>query len=421
MKKPQVLLVSPPIFDFTAYDFWLRPYGMLRVAGQMRQTCALYYFDYLHSGRRDEWGRGPYNNQVIPKPGPLEDIPRYFRRFGRPRDEFREVLGEKRFDAVLVQTLMTYWYLGVKEVLDDIRELQPSAKIILGGIYCTLCPAHAQALGADLVVLGSNLNPLWQFLSIEPHKANPWWPADPGTVGVLKLTEGCPFRCTYCSAPLLWPDFAARPTPDCLDELKQMVSQGIRDIAFYDDALLFNADSILIPFLGEAMRANYPVRFHTPNALNARFVTEALSALMIQSGFTSFFFGLESSTPAWQRATGGKVGSEEFAEAVRLLRATGAESITTYIIVGHPDSDSQELDTSIRFAHQCGTKVLLSEFSPIPGTVDGENCSPWADLSEPLSHNKTAFAIRRMGTKYLNELKELTRRLNLQLRHCRIE
>ncbi len=31
--RPSVLLVNPPIFDFTAYDFWLRPYGMLRVAG----------------------------------------------------------------------------------------------------------------------------------------------------------------------------------------------------------------------------------------------------------------------------------------------------------------------------------------------------------------------------------------------------
>ena len=41
MQFLRVLLVNPPIFDFTAFDFWLRPYGMLRVAGQMRNSCDL--------------------------------------------------------------------------------------------------------------------------------------------------------------------------------------------------------------------------------------------------------------------------------------------------------------------------------------------------------------------------------------------
>jgi hypothetical protein len=63
--------------------------------------------------------------------------------------------------------------------------------------------------------------------------------------------------------------------------------------------------------------------------------------------------------------------------------------------------------------------VLLSEFSPIPDTVDGNKSGKWADLSEPLSHNKTAFAIRRLGTDYLNRLKELTHSLNSQLKLLR--
>ena len=34
--KPRNLLITPPIYDFSAYDFWLKPYGMMRVAGFMR-------------------------------------------------------------------------------------------------------------------------------------------------------------------------------------------------------------------------------------------------------------------------------------------------------------------------------------------------------------------------------------------------
>jgi len=411
----RVLLVNPPIYDFTAYDFWLRPYGLMRVAGQMRHACRLHYFNFLVSKHRDEWGRGRFPAQEAAKPDAVRDVPRRFRRFGRARLEFRDFLGAHAFDAVLIQTSMTYWYPGVREVIEDVRELQPGAKIVLGGIYATLCPLHAQSLGADLVVRGADLNPLWQLLSLEPSKGVLYWPRDEAGVGILKISEGCPFHCTYCSAPLLWPGFSARPTAECLEELAQLAATGCRNIAFYDDALLFQSEQVLEPFLESAIQAGVRVAFHTPNALNARFVTPNLARLMVRAGFAGFFLGLESTAASWQDSSGGKVHAEEFAVAVEHLRTAGAQSITAYVILGHPDLDSATVENSIYFANRCGVRVLLSEFSPIPGTVDGEKSRAWADLDEPLSHNKTAFALRRLGAERINRLKTLTHTLNAQI------
>lgn len=45
--KPKILLVNPPIYDFAAYDFWLKPYGLLRIAGHLRMGNNLYLFDFL--------------------------------------------------------------------------------------------------------------------------------------------------------------------------------------------------------------------------------------------------------------------------------------------------------------------------------------------------------------------------------------
>jgi radical SAM superfamily enzyme YgiQ (UPF0313 family) len=418
MKLMNVLLVNPPIYDFTAYDFWLRPYGMLRVAGQMSHSCQLSYFNFMVSKQRDEWGRGRYEYREIPKPKPLKDIPRRFRRFGRPRAEFREFLKGQSYDTVLIQTSMTYWYLGVQEAVEDIRQMLPRAKIVLGGIYATLCSPHAQSIEADLVIRGAELEPLWKLISVKPQKGVPHQPFESTNTGVIKITEGCPFRCTYCSAPLLWPEFIMRPTADCLDELVRLIEAGSRNIAFYDDALLYRADQNLVPFLKGVICMNAPVLFHTPNGLNARFITPDLAQLMAQAGFTCFFLGLESGDSSWQRMTGGKVDKEEFAVAVRHLRDAGARHITTYVMVGHPDSDAQSVEASIRFAHQCGTRVLLSEFSPIPNTADGGKCEKWANLEEPLEHNKTAFAIRRLGPDQLNELKKLNRSLNADIRYA---
>src|SRR6058998_3767576 len=401
-----LLLVNPPIYDFTAFDFWLRPYGLLRVGGQLR-SAKLTVFDHLVSDKRDAFGRGRFDQQPVTRPAPLADVPRRFCRFGRPRADFRRVLSEKRFEVVLVQTVMTYWYLGVKEVIQDIRELQPHARIILGGVYATLCPVHAASLGADQVITGLDLKPLGLPLS----DGLPFWEGVDREVGVLKITEGCPFRCTYCSVPVVYPNFSARPLDVCLEEVRHLARLGARHIAFYDDALLFKAGRILIPFLEAILQHDLRLSFHTPNALNARFVTPEVARFMVRAGFKTFYLGFESSAYAWQRKTGGKVYSEEFANAVRVLREAGAAAgaITAYVIIGHPESEEQNVEGSIRFAAAQGARVMLSEFAPIPGTPDGESCRAYTNLEEPLNHNKAAFTLRSLGGEKVNRLKALAR------------
>lgn len=404
-----LLLVNPPIYDFTAFDFWLRPYGLLRVGGRLRSN-SLTTFDYLVSRNRDRYGRGKFDRQQVPRPAPLQDVPRRYYRFGRPREDFHAILSEQTFDAVLIQTVMTYWYPGVREVIEDVRKLQPHATIILGGVYATLCPDHASSLGADRVVNGTDLHALGLPLS----DGLPAWETVVTEVGVMKITEGCPFRCTYCSVPVVYPNFMGRPADECLEELQYLQRMGARHVAFYDDALLFKPDTILLPFLEAVIRSGVEVSFHTPNALNARFITPDVAQLMVRAGFKTFFLGFESSAYEWQRKTGGKVYSEEFSDAVRALREAGADSITAYIIAGHPESSGQDLEASIRFASAQGARVMLSEFAPIPGTPDGEACRAYTQLDEPLNHNKAAFTLRFLGNERVDGLKQLCRELNAQ-------
>src|SRR5262249_32873536 len=100
------------------------------------------------------------------------------------------------------------------------------------------------------------------------------------------------------------------------------------------------------------------------------------------------------------------------ANAARVLQAAGAPSITAYIIIGHPNSDEQDLEASIRFAGDHGARVMLSEFAPIPGTPDGELCRRFTQLDEPLNHNKTAFTWRTLGGEGVTRLKSLAKEVN---------
>jgi hypothetical protein len=426
MDGPRILLVNPPIYDFAAYDFWIKPYGMLSVAGQLRGRAQFTLFDYLdrrhfppmdHPLRLARWGRGEIVWQYADVPACLTAIPRYFRRFGLPRDLFQQRLQTRGpFDYVFVQTVMTYWYLGVREVIEDVRRFAPEAKIVLGGTYATLCPGHAGTLGADLCVVGPDLEPLWRLMGVRPDPEQPGlWESYEGTrVGVLKLTDGCPFHCTYCSVPTVYGPFKSRPLNRLTAELELLVGQGATDVAFYDDALLFDAEHVLIPFLDFVIERGLSVNFHTPNALNARFVTKDLARRMVEAGFKTLYLGFESHSRQWQQGTGGKVYSEDLVGAVRYLLEAGASAseITAYQILGHPNSDVQELEASMQFVHNLGIRGMLADFSPIPGTPDGEACRRWVDLDEPLLHNNTAFPVFRLGFDETNRLKNLQRQLN---------
>ena len=215
--NPEILLVNPPIYDFSAYDYWLRPYGLLEVAGYLRGQADFTLFDFMDREHEfmsadehfhsEKWGRGRFCFQKIDKPKCFARIPRYFRRFGLPRDIFQSSLGKAKFDYVFIQTLMTFWYPGVAEVIEDIRKIQPQAKIILGGVYATICPDHAATLGADFISSGMDLKSLWKFLKIEPDLSEPaLWESYPKLkTAAVKLTDGCPFKCTYClGAESVW-------------------------------------------------------------------------------------------------------------------------------------------------------------------------------------------------------------------------
>jgi radical SAM superfamily enzyme YgiQ (UPF0313 family) len=233
------------------------------------------------------------------------------------------------------------------------------------------------------------------------------------------LADGCPFRCTYCSVPQVYPKFHSRPLERSIAELEFLARLGVEHIAFYDDALLYRPEKILGPFLREVLRRGIQIQFHTPNAMNARFIDDEMARLLIDAGFKNIYLGFESSAFSWQKKTGGKVYSEELVRAVESLVTAGADPsrLHAYLIVGHPNGDEQAVEESMLFAHRLGIKVMLSEFSPIPGTPDGEQCRQWIDIDEPLRHNKTVFVSDRLGASEINRLKNLAGSLNQRLAH----
>ena len=67
--------------------------------------------------------------------------------------------------AVLVTSLMTYWYPGVQEAVSLVKEVFPKTPLVLGGLYAGLLPDHAQARsGVDHLITGEGEGAILKFL-----------------------------------------------------------------------------------------------------------------------------------------------------------------------------------------------------------------------------------------------------------------
>ncbi len=439
-----ILLVNPWVHDFSAYDLWMKPLGLLyigailRASGYEVRLLDLLEFSSLpphlkralKSPKRRDFGRGHFYREEIDKPAALKDIPLKFRRYGMPPAIAREAVGAAPA-VILVTSAMTYWYTGVRETIRFLRQNFPGVPVFLGGIYATLCPDHAASnAGADRVLAGSWDAAKMEILSdyVGKPRNNPGssfaeWPYPafdlyPRRDYVCLLTRrGCPFSCIYCASSRLAKGTETRPSPRIVEEIIFWRKKcGVNDFAIYDDALLIRPGEHFIPLFNEAAERTPGCNFHTPNALHVREIDEEVARVLFRSGFKTIRLGLETADESLQRETGGKTTNEDFRRAVANLRKAGysAGEIGTYLLAGLPGQTAGEVLDSAAFVRDAGARPILAEYSPIPGTPlfeRAQKVSPFDLAGEPLYHNNSILPCRAEGFSWTDfrRLKEALR------------
>jgi len=445
-KRHDILLINPWVYDFAAYDLWAKPLGLLYLAALLEKNgWGIHYIDCLdihhpalkiagiQKPKRRLDHRGHFYREEVAKPVALREITRRFYRFGLPPAVFKKVLVSVAApQAVLVTSGMTYWYPGVHEVIHVVKETFPGVPVILGGIYATLCAEHArEKAGADLVIAGWGELPVLEALQ-DLTGFTPFFLPDPVLLDSLPApafglypeldycccltSRGCPYACAYCASALLSPRYTRREPASVVEEIARSVLEyGVEDIAFYDDALLAEQQFAIALLQGIAAR-EIKARFHAPNGLHCRGISQEVALLMRQTGFTTIRLGLETTNCERQQATGGKVNTEEFQQAVENLRQAGylPQDIGAYILVGLPGQGRAEVEETIRFVQECGARHYLAEYSPIPGTLlweEAVECSPFDLAHEPLFHNNTILPCQGEGLSWadVQALKALAR------------
>lgn len=408
-----ILAVNPPVHDFAWFDLWAKPAGLLNFLGLLReQGHRVELIDCLYEARTASLGHGRRKTRrtEIPKPPAYAGIPRRYYRFGLGPEELRARLDARpRPDLALVTSIMTYWYPGVFEAIEVLRQTFPDLPIVLGGIYARLLPEHAAQSGADFILAGPAGRPAGR-MPMDLYR-NPEY-------GILSTSYGCPWRCRYCASPVLSPRFTPRPAAEIFDDLAAQMALGtITDLSFYDDALLWKPEERFYP-LCEHIARQYPnLSLHTPNGLSVAMIDRPMAEALRRAGFKTLRLSLEGIDRFTLNASGDKAGRALFEKAVKELLAAGysANDLETYILAGLPGQSIIDIEKSIHFAKSTGAFPKLCEYSPIPRTpmfAEARALYP-AVADEPLWHNNTAFApylAKLIDPAELQRLKNLCRR-----------
>lgn len=408
---PHILCINPWIHDFAAFDFWAKPLGLLYVASLLRESgIKISYIDCLDQFHTNEkqfvktnWdGRGHYRKTSIDfiktlapfmeNPAALPKISRTFSRYGiDPKWLVHDLQSLKRKsppDLIFITSIMTYWASGVAETIATVKAIFPDIPLILGGIYATLCYDHARNYsGADIVIQGRAeskladlLKKLIDFELALPNNAykdinNLPFPAldlqSRLNYAPILTSRGCPFSCKYCASSFLEPRLERRSPENVFKEILHWhMIRGVKNFAFYDDALLIDSKNFAFPLMERIIQTNLQLWFHTPNAIHIRSVTKKTATLLFKSGFKTIRLGLETTDFSDERPYDVKVIASEFYRAVKALISVGFNSkqIGAYLLCGLPGQKLEEVKASMILVKKAGITPILAYYTPIPHT-----------------------------------------------------
>lgn len=424
----KALFVNPYIYDFSAYDLWLRPLGLYYLAAAVRRhsDVEIFWLDALDRfqggleihGREN--GRGKYCREFVEKPVIYRPVPRNYSRYGIPLEVFlNKIAALPEIDVILITSLMTYWVEGLQFTLNLLKKRFPRAKVILGGVLPTLALAAAKKLSlADVYVQGHGEGVILQILGDLGAKVSP----HPDFSSIINLplpavdlagsqkyvplltSRGCPQHCSYCASGLLNPVFQERQKEKILAEILQRQQEFHSEhFIIFDDALLINKKKRFQAVFSRVAHELPPqVQFHAPNGLHTREIDEKTAVILYAARFKTLCLSFESLAPKILRQSDNKVNREQMEKAVGNLENAGyrRSQLEVYLLFGYPGQTMADIGKALSFVGKMGLVPHLALFSPVPGTADFNWLQQQGVLTTPsnlLETNKLYFLYEKSG------------------------
>lgn len=299
-------------------------------------------------------------------------------QIGLSRDELAERLRRlPPVDEFWISSIYTWTWPTTWEAVELCKEIHPHARVLLGGIYPSLMPEHAESSGADVVHRG-----------IMPEVENLW--CDREMIRsmnlrnmVLKTSTGCPNACTYCAVSMLeGRKLIFRDPTSVITEIQLLSKEfGILDYVIWESSLLMKPEEHFIPIMEGIIKIGEPFRIRAPEGVQCNLISKKVAELMFKGGFDRVNLTVETTSEKMLAHTRRPYTGEHLVIAANNLVEAGyrTEDIKCTLLIGQPGQTRTSILRDILAVYSLGCAAVLLTYTMIPGTVDFQRAAGLPD------------------------------------------
>ena len=182
-------------------------------------------------------------------------------------------------------------------------------------------------------------------------------------------TRGCPYSCTYCSAPITaGKKMRYRDPVKVVDEIENLINNyGVKEIQIEDDNFTLkrlHAAAVC----EEIIKRKIKVHWSLPNGVRIDKLDAELLSLMKKSGCYYIALGIESANQRILDMIKKRLDKNVVRKVVTMVNDSGIEGVG-FFMIGLPTETREEIMETINFA--CSLDLKRAAFfkaTPLPGT-----------------------------------------------------
>jgi anaerobic magnesium-protoporphyrin IX monomethyl ester cyclase len=352
---------------------------------------------------------------------------RYFRGYlvGMGFDDIAEQIpGDAK--AVGITVVFTHEWPAITRLIEAIKRRRPNLPVILGGEHVSSMPEfclltsqadylvigegeetivellaaidadepvtdmlgvayrETAADGSDGVVVNPRRErtlaidaiprPAWHLIDLDTYHEHRWMGgmySSTKSVPIL-ATRGCPYQCTYCSAPNMWtPRWIPRDPKLVVDEIEHYIERfGARNFPFQDLTAIIKREWIL-EFCKELQARDLDITWQMPTGTRSEAIDPEVAQLLKQTNMISMAYAPESGSETTRQLIKKKMKTDRMLESMKA--AVDAElNVMVFMVIGFPHDKDEHIRENLEFLEKIAevgiNDAAVGFYMALPGT-----------------------------------------------------
>lgn len=216
--------------------------------------------------------------------------------------------------------------------------------------------------------------PAWEFFPLDKYKENSIiYGVDRDVYSLpLMATRGCPYRCTFCSSPLMWGTrYYMRSPQDVANEIEHFYRQfNTRNFDFYDLTAIIKKDWI-IEFAKEIIARKLDITWQIPAGTRSEAIDREVAHYLYRSGCRNITYAPESGSVDTLKIIKKKVSLPAMLKSISYSNKEKM-NIKINVIIGFPNETHRDIWATLWFLVKASWHgvhdMSPSVFSPYPGS-----------------------------------------------------